>query len=64
MKNEKRPFSVTPSPEIPEPTEIEKIKAKMLSDVAVALIGCCDTYPDILRVAEDTKQIVEICFGC
>ena len=63
MKEEIRPFSVTPSPEIPEPTEMEKIKAKMLSDVAVALIGCCEIYPDVRRLAEDAKQIVEICFS-
>lgn len=63
MKYEKRPFSVTPSPEFPEPTELDKIKAKMLSDVAVALIGRCETYPDVRRLAEDAIQIVEICLS-
>lgn len=63
MKEEKRPFSVTPSPEISELTEIEKIKAKMLSDVAVALIGCCTCYPYAKDVAEDAKLIVKLCFS-
>lgn len=60
---EKRPFSVTPSPEIPELTELERIKAQMLSDVAVALIGCCTCYPYAKVIAEDAKRIVELCFS-
>lgn len=61
-EDNKRPFSVTPSPVTTELTELEKIKAQMLSDVAVALIGCCATYPYPHRIAQDAKRIVELCF--
>lgn len=63
MKEEKRPYSVTPSPVTTELTELEKIKAQMLSDVAVALIGCCTTYPYVRDIAKDAKQIVKLCFS-
>lgn len=60
MKEEKRPFSITPSPEIPE---LEIIKAQMMSDVAVALIGLCNCYPCAEVIAKDAKRIVELCFS-
>ena len=63
MKEETRPYSLTPQPATPELSELERIKAKMLSNVAVALIGCCDVYPSPHIIARDTKKIVEMCFS-
>lgn len=62
-EKEKKPYSLTPIPSTKELTELEKIKAQMLSDVAVALIGCCATYPYPHRIAQDAKRIVELCFS-
>lgn len=63
-KTEKeRPYSVTTSPKTPELTELERIKAQMISDVAVALIGCSSCYPSPQVIAKDTNRIIELCFS-